>query len=183
MDAAWKARLTDPGKPGSQTERDFNTVRTEIAAIKTPDGEALGKDRNEFFKHYAASIDGAMDLSGHSALGSQKVYEAQMDARRQEAALKQKGINPHELYDPASPNFFGKSLSKYHVSLQDAMNYQTQLGKNTNLTGPGKQTTGQETVEIPAGMSPAEAMKKYPGQTVRLPDGREKTLPALPMSR
>ena len=34
-----------------------------------------------------------------------------------------------------------------------------------------------EIVDLPAGMTPAEAMKKYPGKTVRLPDGRTKVLP------
>ena len=48
-------------------------------------------------------------------------------------------------------------------------------GKSVNLTTDGSTVTGMQTLEIPAGMSPADAMKwaKDKGaKEVRLPDGR-----------
>jgi hypothetical protein len=123
MNAAWDARLKDPGLGGSLTERDFNTVRTEILGRKTPEGADLSRDRGEFFKRYAPTIDSAMVLGEHSQAGAQAMYFAEMDARRQEGVLRQKGIDPHELYDPRSQYFFGRkeNLEKYNRSLAEVM--------------------------------------------------------------
>lgn len=131
MQKAWDARLMDPGKPGSMTESDFNSFRKEMIDRKTPDGMALSQDRGEFFKKYASSIDGAMAMGEHSALGSQRIYAAEQDAIRMEKDLKAKGIDPHQLYNPGSPNFIGKpeNLTKYSVSFQDAQKYDRDIGK------------------------------------------------------
>lgn len=163
---------------------DFSFLVKEIRDLKTPEGEALGKDRSEFFKKYAATVDGAMDYGGHSALGSQRMYAFEMDARRQEQDLRKQGKDPHSLYDPNSPNFIGNQVSKYRTTLTESMQYNKTLSAkdspapNTNLTGPGKGVTGMEVIDIPRGMSAAEAMKKYkPGSQLRLPDGRIGTVP------
>lgn len=131
MQRAWDARLMDPGKKGSMTESDFNSFRREMIDRKTPDGMALSQDRGEFFKKYASSIDGAMAMGEHSALGSQRIYAAEQDAIRMEKDLKAKGIDPHQLYNPGSPNFIGKpeNLTKYSVSFQDAQKYDRDIGK------------------------------------------------------
>lgn len=118
MQKAWDARLTDPGKPGSMSEKDFNQFRAEVVARKTPEGAALEHDRNLFFKQYAGAIAGrAYD----PVVGSPKLYAAEMDARRVEADLRRKGLDPHLAYDPSSEYFMGnpKRLQKYSGSMQD----------------------------------------------------------------
>jgi hypothetical protein len=132
---AWDARLTDAGKPGSMTQPDFDRFRKELADRKTPDGLALAHDRDEFFKRYIATIDPQRDKAtgaGGTALGDQKIYEATNAAKQQEAMLKAKGQDPHSLYDPASPNFFGKQISKYRPTLAEQAQYNAQLKADTN---------------------------------------------------
>lgn len=50
------------------------------------------------------------------------------------------------------------------------------LTEDKNLTGGGKVETGRQIVDIPAGMSPADALKKYGPGPIKLPDGRTKVL-------
>ncbi|MDO8596635.1 MAG: hypothetical protein Q7R45_08425 [Sulfuricaulis sp.] len=168
------------GSRGKLTRADEEWLEKRFIEAKTPTGEMLSRDRGEFFKRYAASIDGAMELMGHSALGSQKLYEFGKDAIRQEDELRKRGEDPHLLYDPASKYFLGKpeNIGKYHVSMQESTNYQNSLGglakkkPSVNLTAPGTTVTGTQIIDIPVGMAPAEVLKKYSGKRVRLPDGR-----------
>ena len=117
MQKAWDARLTDPGKPGSMSEKDFNQFRTEVQDRKTPEGAALQQDRAAFFKNYGTAIAGATYTP---AIGDPKVYNAEMDARRVEADLKRKGLDPHQAYDPASQYFLGKPerIAKWSSNMQ-----------------------------------------------------------------
>lgn len=123
MQKAWDARLTDPGKPGSMSEKDFNQFRTEVQARKTPEGAALEHDRAQFFKNYGTAIAGSTYTP---QLGDPKVYNAEMDARRVEADLKRKGQDPHSAYDPASPNFLGKPdrIAKWSSNMQQDLTTQ-----------------------------------------------------------
>jgi len=117
MQKAWDARLMDPGKAGSLTEHDFEQFRQEVVARKTPEGAALERDRNLFFKQYAGAIAGA---SYNPSIGDPKLYNAEADARRMEGFLKAKGLDPHLAYDPASEYFLGRTerLSKWQQSMQ-----------------------------------------------------------------
>lgn len=117
MQKAWDARLSDPGKPGSMSEKDFNQFRAEVVARKTPEGAALEHDRADFLKNYAPSIVGTNYQPG---IGDPKLYNAEMDARRVENDLRKKGLDPHLAYDPASPHFLGKPerVQKWQSSLQ-----------------------------------------------------------------
>ena len=117
MQKAWDARLTDPGKPGSMSEKDFNQFRAEVVARKTPEGAALQQDRSAFFKNYGTAIAGA---SYTPAIGDPKIYNAEMDARRVENDLQRKGLDPHLAYDPSSQYFLGKPdrLSKWQSNMQ-----------------------------------------------------------------
>jgi hypothetical protein len=107
MQKAWDARLADPGKPGSMSEKDFNQFRQEVIARKTPEGAAIEHDRASFFHNYAPAITG--NSLYDSKIGDPKMYNAEMDARRMEALLRSKGMDPHEAYDPASQYFLGKT--------------------------------------------------------------------------
>lgn len=149
--AVWDARTKDPGTPGSLSKTDFEDLGKQIEDRKTPQGAALASDRGDFFKRYTQTIDPTANGGQLSALGSQKVYAAENDARRQEQLLRAQGQDPHSLYDPSSPNFFGKpaNLSKYHVSLSDAQAYQVQNQKGSiNLTANGP-PTGIEVRDAP----------------------------------
>jgi hypothetical protein len=126
---AWDARLTDAGKPGSLTQPDFDRFRKELMERKTPDGLVLGQDRSDFFKRYISTIDPERDKAtgmGGSALGDQKIYQAERDARQMEAQLRAQGKDPRELYNPNSPDFFGRQITRYRPTLQDAVDFKAQ---------------------------------------------------------
>lgn len=118
MQKAWDARLMDPGKPGSMSEKDFNQFRSEVVARKTPEGAALEHDRSLFFKNYATAITG--NRAYDPSVGDPKMYNAEMDSRRVEADLRRKGLDPHLAYDPASEYFLGKPerTAKWAGSMQ-----------------------------------------------------------------
>lgn len=182
--AIFEARSKDPGTPGSLTKTDMADLQKQVDDLKTPQGAALAADRNEFFKQYGPTIDPEMKLGNPTPLGAQGLYRAEKDARRQEQVLRAKGTDPHLLYDPTSEYFLGKpaNISSYRPSLADQAAYNAQLkadknrpAASVNLTGNGSTVTGMQTLEIPAGMSPADAMKwaKDKGaKQVKLPDGR-----------
>lgn len=188
-----EARTKDPGTEGSLTKADMADLQRQVDDLKTPQGAALAADRNEFFKQYSPTIDPEMKLGNPTPLGAQGIYRAEKDARRQEQTLQQKGVDPHLLYDPTSQYFLGKpaNIGSYRPSLADKTAYESQLkadrnrpaangapvkpGESVNLTGNGSTVTGMQTLEIPAGMSPTDAMKwaKTLGASkVKLPDGR-----------
>jgi hypothetical protein len=149
MQKAWDARLMDPGKPGSLSEKDFNQFRQEVVARKTPEGAALEHDRASFFKNYADAITGGKGAY-NPALGDPKVYNAEMDARRVETALKAKGLDPHLAYDPASPYFLGdpKRISKWSTSMQQDLSTMA-APKSVNLTAGDSKVTGITTENLP----------------------------------
>lgn len=128
---------------GKLAHTDANQLRALQKAVQErPEGESIRRSRDGFFKNYAPSIDGGIEFGMHSALGSQKVYEAQMDARRQEDALRQAGKDPGLVYDPRAPEFFGRpeNIARYHVSLADAMKYESSVKNEKTGAAPANPT-------------------------------------------
>lgn len=144
-----ESRLTDNSaiydefQKGNLNNADFNFLNREFANLRSPEGVALEKDRSNFVKSFARLIDGKMNDAGvHSILGTQRMYEFEMDARRQEDVLRKKGLDPHLVYDPRSEYFWGKpeNIAKYRVSLQEAQQYEKTLTAmdKTNADGASK---------------------------------------------
>jgi len=133
MDLLAKIRSTDASRltsndaiyqaygDGKLNTGDFNFLQKEYANIRTPEGQALNRDRTTFFKQYAGAITGGLY---DPIQGSPKMYAAEMDARRREADLQRKGLDPHLIYDPSSEYFIGKpaNLRKYQSSMQEDLN-------------------------------------------------------------
>lgn len=128
MRTADETRLTDDRpiydafEAGNLNRTDFNFLRTEFAQMRSPEGDALSRERGEFFKRHEVTIDGGLLAGSRSAVGQQNMYRAEMDARRREADLRRQGVNPHELYNPDSPHYFGKpeNIARFRYSMQDA---------------------------------------------------------------
>jgi hypothetical protein len=99
------------------------------AIVQRPGGDAIKRDHAEFFKQYGPTIDAEMKLGNPTPLGAQALFRAEMDAYRQEDSLRQKGLDPHLVYDPRSEYFFGspKNISGYRPTMQDQANYKAQL--------------------------------------------------------
>jgi hypothetical protein len=137
MQKAWDARLTDPGKPGSMSEKDFNAFRAEVIARKTPEGAALERDRALFFKQYAGTIAGR---TYDPATGSPKLYAAEVDARRIENDLRRKGLDPHLAYDPSSEYFVGRNerIAKYQGTMQSDLTDRATTPMPASAAAPAK---------------------------------------------
>lgn len=129
---------------GKLSNADFNFLNKEFRDMKTPEGEALSRDRSMFFKQYAGAIAGR---SYDPVLGSPKLYSAEMDARRQEEDLRKKGLDPHLAYDPRSEYFMGKpaNIAKYQGSMQADLDTRA-----TTPNLPAKVTEGGAPPEPPA---------------------------------
>jgi hypothetical protein len=132
MRATDESRLTDNGpiydayQGGKLNNSDFNFLTREFSNMRTPEGAMLEKDRGQFQKTFSRLIDGGMNDAGiHSVLGTQRMYEFEMDARRQEGVLRAQGKDPHLVYDPRSEHYWGspENIAKYRVSLQEANRY------------------------------------------------------------
>lgn len=147
---------------GRLNRADFNQALKDLADFRGPDGGTLAKGRSEFFKRYAPTIDGAVGDGGiHSTLGLQKMYEAEQDARRQETALRTKGLDPNLVYDPRSEYFFGRpqNIAKYHVSLQDDQAYRTQIENARKASAQPKPREETISVGAPESISTIQTVK------------------------
>jgi hypothetical protein len=109
-----------------------------------------------------------MDMGGHSALGSQRMYQFEMDARRQETDLRKSGQDPHSLYDPSSPNFLGKQVAKYHVSFQEAQQFEKQVQGERKALQPTGTPPPVKQSAAPAAKEPVVVSKE---QYDALPSG------------
>jgi hypothetical protein len=180
------------------TRTDLNDLVKRLQESRSPDGQTIGKDRDNFIKKFGPLIDGdyKFQYQQHSLLGSQQMYQFEWDARAKENVVRQEGRDPHGVYNPSSPDYFGApaNISRYRVSAQEAQAYeklQKDIDKatsqeNKNLTGPGKTVTGTEVIDIPPGMTPAQALEwarnnnVSVGTSLRLPDGRIRPMPPEP---
>lgn len=172
------------GSPSKLTRADEEWLEKRFKEDRSPQGEALSKDREEFFKRYTATIDGGMNDAQNPApgrqtpLGSQKVFEAQKDAARQEAQMRAKGEDPHQLYDPTSKFFLGRPeyINKFRVSLTDNVNYLARLAATPAATNA---PSAAPAFKPPADWQFSPSRKLYRDPTGRIydPTGRPAGLP------
>lgn len=117
---------------GNLNRTDLNFLLKEFNDRKTDTGLALSKDRDEFFKKFSPSIDiGKNEQGMASALGQQRILQAEQDARRQEEVLRRAGKDPHLIYDSRSEYFFGRpeNLRKYQPTLKQIQDYEAGVRK------------------------------------------------------
>jgi hypothetical protein len=118
--------INDAYKDGKLNRADLKFLRDEFKESRTPEGDALSKDRAQFFKQYAGVFgkDPKTGAGYDPQQGSPSLYAAEMAARRTERDLRAKGLDPHLAYDPASEYFFGKParIQKFSEDMQRALN-------------------------------------------------------------
>lgn len=166
------ARSKDPGTPGSISKADYDDAMKNLSDLKTPEGQALASERNEFMKRYTITVGGPDYGFGlKNEKGEMALYRLERDAIRQERQLKASGQDPHSLYDPNSPNFIGKpaNLQRYQVSMQDQLSAQP-----SKIRSP----VGDESFEVkdmPRISSREDYDKLGPGSKYIAPDGSVRT--------
>lgn len=131
-DEAVKA-VYDEYDAGRLSTSDFRVALSEVRGLSA-EGRALRQDRNEFFRKFMPQIDPTLGVGG---LEGEKMYQAEMDARRLEDALRKKGLDPHLVYQPGSEYFFGRpeNLTKYRPTLQEKQEYDARQKAERNKQG------------------------------------------------
>lgn len=185
-----RAEIDEATIRGQLTRKDHDWLTKQFDEARTADGEPLTKDRTEFFKKYAPTIDPDMELGMHSALGAQNIYRAEKDARRAESALRAAGKDPHDLYDPNSPNFFGsaKSISQYRPTLQQKAEFLAQ--QKSDAAGAAEKAAASKGAEKPPEVRPpVDGARMAPdgrwyvekgGKYLRVDPAQAPTAPATP---
>jgi hypothetical protein len=168
MEKAWKARLTDPGKPNSLTDADFNRVRQEVIGRKTPEGQDIGKATDEFIKAVSPQIDksnplmGKIDQDGHA-----NVYRLKWDLNRKVEQYRKAGKEWRDLLDPSKPDYMGRpsALAPYQKPLQQSVIDTARRLGSSKLSAPGTTITGIEVKDAPVqprkpGETPSDYLKR-----------------------
>jgi hypothetical protein len=141
---------------GELNRTDLAFLRKEIADSRTPDGERLGKKKDEFYRSIEPSIDKSNPLMGKlDATGKQQMFlfrdyvEKAIDQRRKD------GLNPYDLFDPSKPEFIGKPevTGQFQKTLQQSMTYIA----NQMRRAPGAAAA--------TGSTPDDKIRK-PGETI-----------------
>lgn len=129
---------------------DYTFVLGQLKALSEPGEKQVAKAREDFFKDYKVAI-APTTVMGTSTdpkvlqFEGSNLFAAKQEAIRQEQALKQQGKDPKSLYDPNSPDYFGKpeNLVKFQSSLTDQLHSQ-----NTTIPGDmGKYAIGIKGIE------------------------------------
>lgn len=152
---------------GKLTKADYNDLRTEIVNARNPEGEKLGAGINDLIKAVKPSIDKSNPLMGKiDPDGPLNLYRFEQDLRKKAAEYRRDGKDPHDLLDPAKPDFMGKpeTLTGYQKTLQQSTSDAARRLMNkpsVNLTGDGSTVTGVQTTNVP----PKENQTRKPGES------------------
>lgn len=157
LSATDNTKITSPDEfvkayaDGKLNTADFNFLNKQWADLKTPEGEALGKTKAEFFKAVEPMIDKS-SLDPMDNTGKLRMYAFRMDAEKKIAAYRAAGKNPYDLLDPSNPAYLGNPAiigqPQYQGSLQG--NLPTMATRpSVNLTGPDRDITGVSVTPAP----------------------------------
>lgn len=127
VDELYKAK--SEGKISKDQYDEFHARSKELS---TADGKDLNAVRKEFVDGQKLIIDpeyGQRKYPQGTPLGTVNRQKMEMDLRKAEEALKADNKNPKSLYDPASPNYFGKPENMQRYVADKAGNdvYEKQL--------------------------------------------------------
>lgn len=142
---------------GKLNKSDFKFVADEFKNMRTPDGQLLGPQQDEFIKSVKPLIDKSNPLLGRiDQSGPQQVYNFTMDLRRKVDEYRKAGKDPRDLMDPSKPDYMGSpaALAGYQKplqqSLQDTAAQLRRGGANPPL-GPVTVNTKAEYDKLPVG--------------------------------
>lgn len=131
---------------GQLNKADLKFVREEFANIRTPDGQALGQQQDDFIKSVKPMIDQSNPMMGKlDPSGAQQLYRFTYDLRRKVDEYRKAGKDPRDLFDPSKPDYLGSpaALQPYQKTMQQSMQDTVKrLSASKNLTSEDSQITG-----------------------------------------
>lgn len=133
---------------GQLNKADLKFVREEYANIRTPDGQKLGQQQEDFIKGVKAQISNSNPMMGKlDPTGDQQLYRFTFDLQQKVEQYRKAGKDPRDLFDPSKPDYMGSpaALQPYQKTMQQSMQDTVKrLGASKNLTSDGSQITGIE---------------------------------------
>lgn len=151
-----EAQLNHAFMDSQLNQSDLNFLRKEVQDARTDDGSRLGKTQTEFFERIKPQIDNSNAMMGHlDPTGPEKFYQYQRSIQQKINEYKASGKDPHDLFDPAKPDYVGKpeSIAPFQKTLQESMQYIAD--QQRRAPGLPKTATGA----IP------DELKRKPGET------------------
>jgi hypothetical protein len=109
---------------GKLNKSDFKFVTDEFKNIRTPDGEELGRQQDEFLKSVKPMIDKSNPLLGKiDQSGGLQMYAFTLALKKKVEEYRKAGKDPRDLMDPSKPDFMGSpaALSQFQKPLQQSL--------------------------------------------------------------
>lgn len=161
---------------GKLTKSDLKFVREEFASLRTPDGQALGAQQEEFIKSVKPLIDKSNPLLGKiDQSGPQQVYNFTMDLRRKIDEYRRAGKDPRDLMDPSKPDYMGgpAALAGYQKPLQQSLQDAAKALRGGSGLPPAESITGVTVEPAPAATSSPRPAAPLPPPKGFIKDGWE----------
>lgn len=114
----------DAYEKGDLNKTDFKFVTEEFKNIRTPDGEELGRQQDEFIKSVKPMIDKSNPLLGKiDQSGGLQMYAFTLALKKKIDDYRKAGKEPRDLMDPSKPDYMGSpaALSQFQKPLQQSM--------------------------------------------------------------
>lgn len=145
---------------GKLNKSDLKFVRDEFVNLRTPDGEALGKQQDEFIKSVKHFMTNANPMLGKlDPSGEQKVYEFTQALSKKIAEYRKAGKDPRDLMDPSKPDYMGSpaAIAPYQKSLQQSLEdtarqMREMSGKQTSVPIPSPPVAAPSASNPPASL-------------------------------
>lgn len=176
-------RITDLGpvydayEKGQLNKSDLKFVRDEFTNLRSPEGQALGREQDEFIKSVKPLIDKSNPLLGKiDQSGPQQVYAFTMALRKKIDEYRRAGKDPRDLMDPSKPDYMGSpaALAAYQKPLQQSLQDTAKAlrGGGGGLP-PAESITGVTIEPAPAATSTPRAAAPPPPPKGFIKDGWE----------
>lgn len=161
----------DAYEKGKLSKADLKFVRDEYTNLRTPDGQALGAQQEEFIKSVKPLIDKSNPLLGKiDQSGPQQVYNFTMDLRRKIDQYRREGKDPRDLMDPSKPDYMGgpAALAAYQKPLQQSLQDTARALRGGGSGLPPAESIVGVTVET---LPPPAAPERTAGSIYKTPRG------------
>lgn len=109
---------------GLLNKSDYKFLTEEFKNLRTPEGEELGKQQDEFIKSVKPMIDKSNPLMGKiDQSGAMQMYAFTLALKKKVDEYRKAGKDPRDLMDPSKPDFMGSpsALGQFQKPLQQSL--------------------------------------------------------------
>lgn len=179
MHDIWNGKITDIGTLRDQLANnkirygDYQNLEKEFLNPQDPATGTLRQSRADFFRSYTAVVNPIYADGTRDPENARREYNLFVAARQQEAAVRAKGGDPADIYDPFSKDFIGRSPLARPVTPAEHKAYYSELGKQKDIPD----ALNPEKAPVPVKTPDDVAKLPKSVQFFLTPDGRRKLNP------